>query len=260
MEKKRCLPNVQRLKGQSALVTGANSGIGKAIALSLAGEGAKVAVNYVADEPAAEAVIGEIRKNKGTAINVKADVSSEDQVSAMFEEILKQFGTIDILVNNAGIQRDASLTEMTLAAWQKVIDVNLTGAFLCTREAAREFKRRGIVPEFDERREDPLCQFGARGDTLGAACQLRRFERRYHAAHEVRRAGAGSFRDTGEQHCPGRRQDAHQPVRVGDSRCGKGALEAHSIQACGGSAGHRRGCRVACLGRGGLCKRDDHLC
>lgn len=136
-----------KLKGQSALVTGANSGIGKGVALALANDGANVVVNYVTHPEAAEAVVNQIKENGGNAIAIQADVSKEDQVQAMFQTMFQEFGTIDILVNNAGIQKDASFEHMTLADWQLVLDVNLTGQFLCAREAVREFKRRGIVKE-----------------------------------------------------------------------------------------------------------------
>ena len=136
-----------KLKGQSALVTGANSGIGKAVAIALANDGANVVVNYVTHPEAAEAVVTEIKNNGDTAIALQADVSKEDQVQAMFQAMYKQFGTIDILVNNAGLQKDSPFENMSLADWQLVIDINLTGQFLCAREAVREFLRRGIVPE-----------------------------------------------------------------------------------------------------------------
>ncbi|MEM9490988.1 MAG: SDR family oxidoreductase, partial [Myxococcota bacterium] len=109
--------------------------------------GAAVAVNYLRDEPAAEAVVTAICDGGGQAIAIRADVSREDQVQAMFAQIIETFGTIDILVNNAGLQRDAPFDEMTLADWNLVLSVNLTGQFLCAREAVREFKRRGVVPE-----------------------------------------------------------------------------------------------------------------
>ncbi|HUX13215.1 MAG TPA: SDR family oxidoreductase [Spirochaetia bacterium] len=133
------------LKGQKALVTGANSGIGKGVALALGAAGADVAVNYVAGDEAAQEVVEQIRKNGVRAVAVKADVSNEADVQAMFKTILAEFGTIDILVNNAGLQRDAPFDEMTLTQWNTVLSVNLTGQFLCAREAVREFKRRGVV-------------------------------------------------------------------------------------------------------------------
>jgi len=135
------------LAGQKALVTGANSGLGRAIALHLAHEGAAVAVNYVTDPEAADAVVAEIRGGGGEAIAVRADVSNEAEVERMFEEVLGTFSTLDILVNNAGIQADAPIDEMSLAQWERVLGVNLTGQFLCARAAIREFKRRGVVPE-----------------------------------------------------------------------------------------------------------------
>ncbi len=139
-------PHRNLLRGQKALVTGANSGIGKSVAMFLAQEGADVVVNYVAGEAAAHEVVGEIKAKGGHAIAIKADVSKEDEVQAMFSQMIAEFGTIDILVNNAGLQRDAPIDEMTLEQWNTVINVNLTGQFLCAREAIREFKRRGVVP------------------------------------------------------------------------------------------------------------------
>src|SRR5277367_959685 len=141
------LPIPTLLKGQKALVTGANSGIGKAIAIALAAAGAAVAVNYVDGADAARQVVSSIEAQGGRAIAIKADVSNENEVQAMFQEMIAEFGTIDILVNNAGLQRDAPFDQMTLAQWNFVIGVNLTGQFLCAREALREFKRRGVVKE-----------------------------------------------------------------------------------------------------------------
>ena len=135
------------LKGQKALVTGANSGIGKAVAMALGQAGADVAVNYVVNEDAANEVVQEIESHGVRATAVHADVSNEDQVLAMYKQVIETFGTVDILVNNAGLQRDAPFADMTLEQWQKVIDVNLTGQFLCAREAVKEFKRRGVVRE-----------------------------------------------------------------------------------------------------------------
>lgn len=139
-------PHRDLLRGQKALVTGASSGIGKAVAIFLAQEGAEVVINYVGSEEAAAEVVATITSKGGKAIAIQADVSKEDQVQAMFAQMLDALGTIDILVNNAGIQQDAPFDEMTLDQWQRVIDVNLTGQFLCARQAIREFKRRGVVP------------------------------------------------------------------------------------------------------------------
>jgi glucose 1-dehydrogenase len=139
---------VQRtLVGQAALVTGASSGIGRAIAVTLAQAGASVVVNYTAGEAKALAVCEEIRAGGGRAIAIRADVSSEADVQAMFRRAVEEFGTVDILVNNAGLQQDAAFDELSLEQWNRVIGVNLTGQFLCSREAVREFKRRGVRPE-----------------------------------------------------------------------------------------------------------------
>ena len=135
------------LKGQKALVTGANSGIGKATAICLAQAGADVVVNYFSGDDAAQQVVADIQKSGAKAIAHLADVSREDQVQAMFKRMIEEFGTIDILVNNAGLQQDAAFEEMTLQQWNTVLNVNLTGQFLCAREAVREFKRRGVVKE-----------------------------------------------------------------------------------------------------------------
>lgn len=132
------------LCGQSALVTGANSGIGREVALGLAKAGANVAVNYIADPSAAAAVAQEIREMGRRSVALRADVSQEADVEAMFERAVAEFGTLHIVVCNAGLQRDAALDQMTLAQWELVIGVNLTGQFLCSRSAVREFKRRGM--------------------------------------------------------------------------------------------------------------------
>jgi glucose 1-dehydrogenase len=134
------------LRGQKALVTGANSGIGLATAVALGQAGADVVVNYVTGDDRAEAVVEQIRQSGVRSYAHRADVSNEDQVKDMFGRMLRELGTIDILVNNAGWQKDSPFIEMTLAQWNEVIGVNLTGQFLCAREAVREFLRRGIVP------------------------------------------------------------------------------------------------------------------
>jgi glucose 1-dehydrogenase len=140
-------PIERNLKGQKALVTGADSGIGKAIAIALGQAGADVVVNYHHKQEEADAVVAEVRHRGARSYAHMADVSQEDQVQAMFQRMFQEFGTIDILVNNAGLQQDAPFDKMTLVQWNRVIGVNLTGQFLCAREAVREFKRRGVVKE-----------------------------------------------------------------------------------------------------------------
>lgn len=135
------------LQGQKALVTGANSGIGQAVALALARAGADVVVNYVSRPDAAEGVVAEAKRCGVQAFAHRANVANEAEVHSMFQHMIEEFGTIDILVNNAGLQKDAPIESMSLADWQLVLDVNLTGQFLCAREAIREFKRRGIRKE-----------------------------------------------------------------------------------------------------------------
>lgn len=141
------LQSIELLKGQTALVTGAGSGIGRAIATALGRAGADVIVNYVVKPEEAEAVADEIRGVGRRAKAICADVADESQVQAMFAEAVREFGTVDILVSNAGIERNAPVHEMSVAQWDTVINVNLRGAFLCAREAVREFLRRGVRPD-----------------------------------------------------------------------------------------------------------------
>ena len=147
----------QPLAGQQALVTGANSGIGKAVAFALADAGAAVAVNYVVGEDEAQAVVDGIGSAGGRAIALRADASSEEQVETMFEQAIAAFGTLDIVVANAGLQRDAPFEELTLAQWSTVINVNLTGQFLCARAAVREFLRRGPRPDVSRALGKIIC-------------------------------------------------------------------------------------------------------
>lgn len=135
------------LSGQIALVTGAASGIGRATALALAEAGATVVVNHRGPADSPVDVVDEIRRQGGTAVAESADVSSEAAVQAMFARVVERFGTLHILVNNAGLQRDAPSEQLSLADWRTVIDVNLTGQFLCARAAIREYLRRGVQPE-----------------------------------------------------------------------------------------------------------------
>ena len=129
------------LANQTALVTGGSSGIGAAISIALALAGARVAVNYRSDAAAAEPVIEAIRRGRGEAIAVRANVAHSDDVRSMFEVVVSKFGRLDILVANAGIQQDGAVTDLTLEQWQNVIDVNLTGQFLCAQQAIRQFRR-----------------------------------------------------------------------------------------------------------------------
>ncbi|WP_055075181.1 3-oxoacyl-[acyl-carrier-protein] reductase [Pseudanabaena sp. 'Roaring Creek'] len=125
------------LEGQVAIVTGASRGIGRAIAVALASEGAKVVVNYASSASAAEEVVAEIKTQGGEAIAIHADVSQESQVDSLIKSAIDTWGRMDILVNNAGITRDTLLLRMKLEDWQSVIDLNLTGVFLATRAASK---------------------------------------------------------------------------------------------------------------------------
>jgi len=135
-----------KLKDQIAIITGASSGIGAGCAKEFAKAGATVVVNHPmpSTKEMAEKVVAEIAKNGGSAIAYQCDVSKEEEVVKMFGDVIAQFGTVDILINNAGLQRDAKFVEMTLEQWNFVIGVNLTGQFLCAREAIKEFLRRGV--------------------------------------------------------------------------------------------------------------------
>jgi glucose 1-dehydrogenase len=134
------------LEGQTALVTGASSGIGAQIAIAMGAAGAKVGVNYSRNDKGAEQVVQEITRTGSRAVVLRADVGREDQVRAMFDALFDSFGTIDILVSNAGIQRDSAFVDMSLEQWNAVLGTNLTGAFLCAREAIQAFLRRGAAP------------------------------------------------------------------------------------------------------------------
>lgn len=137
----------QPLVGQTALVTGANSGIGEAVVRHLAAAGANVVINYLKNPDATQAIIADIEAMGGKALGIQADVSSEPEVEAMFAQAISAFGTIDICIPNAGFQLDSTFQEMTIERWNSVIAVNLTGQFLCARAAVREFLRRGFRPE-----------------------------------------------------------------------------------------------------------------
>ncbi|PMC38405.1 beta-ketoacyl-ACP reductase [Bacillus sp. UMB0899] len=129
------------LNNKVALVTGASRGIGKAIALDLAKNGASVAVNYAGNEAKANEVVDEIKASGGQAIAIKADVSNSEDVQQMIKEVIKEFGQLDILVNNAGITRDNLLMRMKDTEWDEVIDTNLKGVFLCTKAVTRQMMK-----------------------------------------------------------------------------------------------------------------------
>lgn len=136
-----------RLKSSVAIVTGASRGIGRAVALALAAEGAKVAVNYANSSDAADRVVAEIEQMGTEAIAIRADVSKADEVDNLIKTVSDRWGQIDVLVNNAGITRDTLLLRMKPEDWQAVIDLNLTGVFLCTRAVSKLMlkQRRGRI-------------------------------------------------------------------------------------------------------------------
>ena len=137
---------MKKLEKQIAIITGASSGIGAGVAKEMAKEGATVVINFPVPSTSdmAQKVVDEIVADDGKAISYQCDVSKEDQVKQMFSDIVTNYGTVDILVNNAGLQKDAPFVEMTLEQWNFVLGVNLTGQFLCAREAIKEFLRRGV--------------------------------------------------------------------------------------------------------------------
>lgn len=186
------------LKNQKALITDANSGIGEACALALGAAGADVVVNYVSRPEEAERVVQRIRQSGTRSIAFQADVSQEDQVQAMFAEMLKEFGTIDILVNNAGLQRDSSFPDMTLEQWNTVIAINLTGQFLCARSCPRIPATRCCSGGFERSRQNHLHELGARSHPVGRPRQLRGVERWRHAVDERRSVGARAEKDSRE--------------------------------------------------------------
>jgi glucose 1-dehydrogenase len=149
----------KKLSGQIAIITGASSGIGAGVSKSLAAAGAIVVVNHPvpATQAAADLVLSEIKAIGGTGITYTCDVSKEDEVRKMFADVIEKFGTVDILINNAGLQRDSPFQDMTLEQWNFVLGVNLTGQFLCAREAVREFLRRGVVPERSKAAGKIIC-------------------------------------------------------------------------------------------------------
>src|SRR5687767_10709187 len=151
----------KKLQGQIAIVTGASSGIGAGIARALAREGAKVVVNYSSSADKAAKVLESIQLEGGDGLAIRADVSKEAEVLAMFSQTISHYGTVDILVNNAGLQNDAKFHEMTLDQWNHVMDINLTGQFLCAREAIKEFLKRGVVPQRPKSAGKIICMSSA---------------------------------------------------------------------------------------------------
>ncbi|SRR5579871_121440 len=149
----------KKLQAQIAIITGASSGIGAGVAKSLAIAGATVIINHpvAATKDAAEAVLTEIKTTGGNGITYQCDVSKEEEVIKMFADIVAQFGTVDILINNAGLQRDSPFEKMTLEQWNFVLGVNLTGQFLCAREAIKEFLRRGVIAERSKAAGKIIC-------------------------------------------------------------------------------------------------------
>jgi glucose 1-dehydrogenase len=147
----------KKLQGQIAIVTGASSGIGAGVAKALAREGAKVVINYSSSEDKAKKVLEEIRAEGGDGFVMHADVSHEQDVINMFQKTIKEYGTVDILINNAGLQKDSVFHEMDLDEWNRVIAINLTGQFLCAREAIKEFLKRGVDPQKSKSAGKIIC-------------------------------------------------------------------------------------------------------
>jgi len=146
------------LKDRVALVTGSTSGIGLAIARAFAKEGANVVINGFGDAAAIEQERAGIESEFGVkALYSGADMTKGAEIAAMVADAQKALGSVDILVNNAGLQRDSAFAEMSLASWNTVIGVNLTGQFLCAREAVREFLRRGVVPSVSKAAGKIIC-------------------------------------------------------------------------------------------------------
>jgi 3-oxoacyl-[acyl-carrier protein] reductase len=128
---------MSRLAGRTALITGGNTGIGRAVAKAYAAEGADVAVAWIDREPDAQSLVGEIRNGGRKAVAVRADVTKEADVVALVQQTVSALGKLDILVSNAGIQRPQAITEMSVADWDRMMAVHLRGAFLCGREVAK---------------------------------------------------------------------------------------------------------------------------
>lgn len=160
--------NPHPLHGQAALVTGGSSGIGAATAYALGAAGAAVGVNYRSHPEGAQRIVENIRESGSKAIPLEADVSNETEVQAMPDAFIGEFGRIDILVANSGIQQDAPFSDMTLDQWQRVINLNLTGQFLCAREAVRRFLKQGVAPSVSRARGKIICLYSVHEVVLWA--------------------------------------------------------------------------------------------
>ena len=226
---------LQLLKGQKALVTGASSGIGKAIAwrsATPARTSSSTTFQARTRRGGRRSTLGEPASKRSLT---RPTSRTRTQVQAMFDAMSEEFGTIDILVNNAGLQQDAPFEEMTLAQWNKVIDVNLTGQFLCSREAVREFKRRGV-------RKDVSC---AAGKIICISSVHEVIPWAGHVNYAASKGGVmlmmksiaqevAPVSHPREQHLPRRDPHADQHGSVGHARGLRRTAEAHSLQA------HRR--------------------
>jgi glucose 1-dehydrogenase len=132
-----------QLENKVAIITGASSGLGKAIALAFAGQGAAVTVDYAGNQDNAEAVVAQIEDAGGKALAVRADVTVQEDVENLVRKTVEEFGRLDVMVNNAGIENKMPFLETPLEVWNKVIAVNLTGPWLCCQEAARRMVEQG---------------------------------------------------------------------------------------------------------------------
>lgn len=186
------------LQDARALVTGGSSGIGEGIARALAGAGASVVVNYRSDREDAERIAREISEAGGKAVPVQADVSKPDDCGRLFDAADEAWGGVDVVVANAGIQRDAAFTKLTLEDWQQVIDVNLTGQFVCAQEAVRRFRRR-----VDSTRRSP-----ALGKIIFTSSVHQRIPWAGHANYAAAKGGLKLLMETMAQEL------AHEKIRV----------------------------------------------
>jgi glucose 1-dehydrogenase len=166
------------LQGKVALVTGASSGIGYAIAERFGAEGAAVVINYVAYDDEAQELAQRLSSNGGRALALKADITDETQVNQMVERARGEFGTVDVLVNNAGIERSAPILEKPISDWDKIIGVNLRGAFMCLQACGRVMRdagRGGSIVNISSVHEDvPFPGFAAYCASKGGMRMLMR--------------------------------------------------------------------------------------